>query len=881
MGRGLNRATIRLMRRVVPWSIVVYLSLLAASHLVRLLPTAPEPIPADMQAADVAERLGTGGGAKRVRIAYRTWTPTTSGGDDLPVVVLLHGSPGSGRDFRTLGPALGARYRVLAPDLPGFGASEKKVPDYSIRAHAAYTLELLDRLGIDAVHLVGFSMGGGVALEMVDQAPDRARSLTLLSAIGVQELELLGDYRLNHAVHGFQVACLWLLRELVPHFGFLDDSFFGLPYARNFYDSDQRPLRRILSRLAIPTLILHGTQDFLVPVDAAREHHRLVPQSELVLYDTSHFMIFTDGDRLAEPIVDFIDRVEKGAGVQRSQADAARVAAADRPFDLADLPRATGLTLWVLAIVIAIATLLTEDFACIGAGLLVAQGRIGFLAATLACFVGIVVGDVLLYWAGHGLGRPWLHRAPIKWFVSSRQVEASTEWFQRRGPMVVFLSRFLPGTRVATYFTAGLLRTGFWRFLLYFILAVAIWTPFLVGMASFVGARFLDYFEIFRRWALPALLGLILMVWVVARVVPLFFTWKGRRRIHGWLCRRSQWEFWPLWFFYLPVFGWIAWLALRYRSLTVFTVANPAIPESGFIGESKSDILDGLDREWVAPYERIAGALPADEKIARVRDFVAAQRLVLPIVLKPDAGQRGNGVKIARDWDQIEQYCATARMDFLVQEFVAGREYGVFYVRLPDQPQGRIFSITDKRLPSVTGDGRRTLEELVLADPRAVCLAPLYLEALGGRCSEIPVLDEEVRLTELGTHCRGAVFLDGGRLLTPSLETAIETMSQSYRGFYFGRYDIRVPSREDLQRGRNLKVVELNGVTSEATHIYDPEVSLWRAYRTLFRQWQLAFETGKRNRNRGKTPATVRSLLRDLVHYRWQRRAARREDWLE
>ena len=73
-----------------------------------------------------------------------------------------------------------------------------------------------------------------------------------------------------------------------------------------------------------------------------------------------------------------------------------------------------GVSLLVLVGMIAIAALLTEDFACLGAGLLVAQGRIGFLAATFACFVGIVVGNVLLYWAGRYLGRSWLPRAPLK-----------------------------------------------------------------------------------------------------------------------------------------------------------------------------------------------------------------------------------------------------------------------------------------------------------------------------------------------------------------------------------------------------------------------------------------------------------------------------------
>ncbi len=865
------------MRSFLRWLLTVYLVLLLASHIVRRLPTEPSRLPAEVENLQLASRQGVEAGSPQVSVAYRQWP--LKGAPVEPVdVLLLHGSPGSSRDFVTLGPALGERFRVTAPDFPGFGASQARVPDYSIRAHAAYTLDLMNRRGIEMAHLVGFSMGGGVALEMVRQAPERILSLTLLSAIGVQELELLGNYHLNRAVHGFQLGCLWLLLEGVPHFGWLDDGFFGVPYARNFYDSDQRPLRPVLEELPIPMLILHGEHDFLVPVEAAREHHRIVPQSELVLYDSSHFMIFQGGGDLADPIRDFIDSVEARQATTRAQAEPSRARAAADPFDASVIPEATGITLLVLATLIAIATLLTEDFACIGAGLLVAQGRIGFFAATLACFIGIVVGDVLLYWAGHSLGRPWLNRAPIKWLLTPRQVERSTEWFQRRGPMVVFISRFVPGTRVAAYFTAGLLRTGFWRFLLYFTLAVAIWTPFLVGIASFLGTRILDYFQLFERWALPSIVGLLFLVWVMVKIVPLLFSWRGRRRIRGWLCRRRHWEFWPAWLFYPPVVIWVAWLALRYRSATLFTAANPAMPAGGFIGESKADILDGLAAPQVARYRRLSGSWSADRQISEVRDFLGQQGLELPVVLKPDAGQRGTGVKIAHSWEEVEEYCRLATMDFLVQEFVPGPEYGIFYVRSPAQTDGEVFSITEKRLPSVTGDGDSTLQDLVLADDRAVCLAPLYLERLGPRMTEVPAAGELVPLTELGTHCRGAVFLDGSDLRTPALATAIDEISRGYEGFHFGRYDIRVPSVEALRKGVDLKILELNGVTSEATHIYDRQNSLFTAYKTLFRQWRLAFEIGKQNRILGHPPVPLRELVREALDYRQARNAALREE---
>jgi pimeloyl-ACP methyl ester carboxylesterase len=203
----------------------IYLVLVAASFAVRhTRQTAPSFAPGD-SFAQVPAVEGDRTLARTIRLAYQRAGPVENSPG--PVVVLLHGSPGSKHDFATVVPELARRYRVIVPDLPGFGDSEHEVPDYSFRAHARYVLELLDSLGIEDVHVVGFSMGGGVALSMSDLAPRRVRSITMLSAIGVQELELLGDATLNHALHAAQLAGLWALRELTPHFGWLDDAIRG------------------------------------------------------------------------------------------------------------------------------------------------------------------------------------------------------------------------------------------------------------------------------------------------------------------------------------------------------------------------------------------------------------------------------------------------------------------------------------------------------------------------------------------------------------------------------------------------------------------------------------------------------------------------------
>jgi hypothetical protein len=362
----------------------------------------------------------------------------------------------------------------------------------------------------------------------------------------------------------------------------------------------------------------------------------------------------------------------------------------------------------------------------------------------------------------------------------------------------------------------------------------------------------------------------IVLVYIAAKFIVRLSTYRGRRLLVSKWKRMVRWEFWPPWIFYPPVLVYILWLGLRHRGLTVFTAANPAILAGGFIGESKMEILDNLShaKEHVACARLITSALDIDERIERAQAFMAEYDLSFPVVLKPNAGQRGSGVAVVRSPEEMEDYLRRSAVDTIIQEHVAGLEFGVFYYRHPDQERGRIFSITEKRFPAVTGDGRSTLERLILADERAVAMARFYLSKNESRLWETPDEGERVQLVEIGTHCRGAIFLDGEWVKTNMLEEAIERISRGFAGFYYGRFDIRARSIEDFKEGKNFKIIELNGVTSEATHIYDPRNSLLDAYRVLFKQWRVAFEIGAANRRRGVRPTSARELAKLLIEYR-------------
>ena len=866
----------RIRKRV---ALAAYLVLLAASHAVRGTRPEPEPPPGlSMQEVEGWPKPKHGS----VTIAYREWVTDSTrnlSGDETVTdstrnlsgnlsrsalkgsedpeypILLLHGSPGSGGAFRRLGSELGAERRAIAPDLPGFGGSTTKIPDYSIRAHGAMSLQLLDSLAIGRAHVVGFSLGGGVALEMYQADSARVASITLLSSIGVQEHELLGEYYLNHAIHGLQLFAIWTLRELVPHFGYADDAFLSHSYARNFYDTDQRPLRGILRGYAGPMLIVHGTGDVLVPAAAAEEHHRIVPQSEMVMLEGSHFMTFLEPDRIAPPIEDFLDRVEAGTATVRATADPVRATAAAIPFDPSMLPPITGFAFFLTLLLIVAATFVSEDLTCIGTGLLIARGSLPWTAGVGACLVGLVVGDLLLYAAGRWIGRPVTRVAPLRWMIRPEELERACRWFTERSAALLIGGRFVPGTRLPTYVAAGVVRMppvpfGFW-----IVVAAVLWTPLLVGGTALFGAVAAEQIGAFQQRALPWLIVTALGALVALRVgIPLFSA-AGRRRFLARWGRIRGWEFWPPWLFYLPVLAWGAWLAVKYRSLTVFTAANPAFPDGGLVGESKSEILGAIgDRARVA---RTVAAEAGD-----AAEVVGG----LPVVVKPDVGERGAGVSIVRTGEELQARLAAPQRKLIVQEYVPGEELGVFYYRFPGEERGRIFGITEKLQPVVTGDGRRSLADLVLDDRRLRCQRRVFARNLGAGMDRVPASGEQVVLEERGNHCFGCEFRDGARLETPALAAGIDEVSRSIDGFFFGRYDIRGETMAEIQAGR-FKVIELNGVSSEATNIYDPRGSLRAAYRTLFRQWELAFRIGTANRARGAVPTGTLQVLGRLFHH--------------
>lgn len=335
---------------------------------------------------------------------------------------------------------------------------------------------------------------------------------------------------------------------------------------------------------------------------------------------------------------------------------------------------------------------------------------------------------------------------------------------------------------------------------------------------------------------------------------------RARLRLSARLGRLLHWEFWPSWAVYLPLVPWFIWWSLRYGGLRTCTLANPGIPLGGIVGESKWDILRLVPESAKVPTILIEpGAI--DERVRTIQQGIEHGQWSWPIVLKPDLGERGSGVRLVKSIDQARRYLVLEPRRVLAQVFHPGPyEVGIFYTRMPGSGEnssgaGAIFSITDKQFARVIGDGRSRLRDLVWRHPRFRMQGAGHIGRLGSRADDVPGAGEVVALGMAGNHCRGTMFLDGAGLITPELSAAIDRMAREIKGFYFGRFDVRYRDPAALATGRlgldGVCVLELNGLSSESTNIYDPSTSFWKGQRVLRAQWTRAFEIGASVRRQG------------------------------
>jgi pimeloyl-ACP methyl ester carboxylesterase len=269
------------------------------------------------------------------RVSYRT------AGEGDQVVLLIHGIVGCAEQWDQVVPLLAERYTVVAPDLLGHGQSAKPRGDYSLGAYAASVRDLLVALGHRRATVVGHSLGGGVAMQFAYEYPPFAERLVLVSSGGLGRevhlmlraatlpgsevvLPLIAHERL-HGLGGAVVALLGRLglqagtdlAEMARGYGSLADAGARQAFIhtlRAVLDVGGQRVSatdRLYLAALLPSLIVWGGQDPLIPVEHATVAKRGLPNSRLEIFeDAGHFPQLHDPVRFALTLIDFIESSE-------------------------------------------------------------------------------------------------------------------------------------------------------------------------------------------------------------------------------------------------------------------------------------------------------------------------------------------------------------------------------------------------------------------------------------------------------------------------------------------------------------------------------------------------------------------------------------------
>ncbi|MBV9961698.1 MAG: hypothetical protein JO072_05570 [Parafilimonas sp.] len=226
--------------------------------------------------------------------------------------------------------------------------------------------------------------------------------------------------------------------------------------------------------------------------------------------------------------------------------------------------------------------------------------------------------------------------------------------------------------------------------------------------------------------------------------------------------------------------------------------------------------------------------------------------LKFPVAVKPDVGTKGLLFRKILTEDQLKDYHSLLPFTYVIQEMITlPLELSIFYVRYPDEEKGMITGLIAKEYLYVKGDGISTLKQLIEKHPKAFMIANEQKQKHIERLNEVITENEIYYLNELGNHNRGAKFINLKNEIDEQLQCVVDKINKYSKHFYYGRYDIKTTSLEDLKQGKNISILEFNGVGSEPNHIYDIGLTYIQAINILATHWKYMYEIGRINYKKG------------------------------
>lgn len=324
-----------------------------------------------------------------------------------------------------------------------------------------------------------------------------------------------------------------------------------------------------------------------------------------------------------------------------------------------------------------------------------------------------------------------------------------------------------------------------------------------------------------------------------------------------------HWEYWPSYMFYIPNLPLAIYLAIKAKNPVFFTATNPAIQNSGNGMESKFETLQ-LIPEKFRPLSVLSKPTDSFEDVLTQ---VKNKQISFPLIAKPDIGFRGLLVKRINSENELKNYLQKYPINTIIQEFIDYKnECGIFYHRIPGQKSGSITSITLKKYLTIIGDGISTVSELVLSDQRARIYFDIFTNIHGSDMNNIPGKKEAVVMSVIGNHSKGTQFIDGNKLINKALTNALNQLNNHINGWYYGRIDLKYESFKLIENQEQFKILEINGIISEPTHIYDASKnSYFGAVKSIGEHWKMIYQISKVNHDqKGVKYTNTLDFLREM-----------------
>lgn len=313
----------------------------------------------------------------------------------------------------------------------------------------------------------------------------------------------------------------------------------------------------------------------------------------------------------------------------------------------------------------------------------------------------------------------------------------------------------------------------------------------------------------------------------------------------------SNWELWPFWMrYFLITPKWLTY-CLRSGSFWFFTPSNPTLTFGGFEGEGKHEMYAQLPPGTYPKTTYIKPYITFEE----VKCHIENAGFRYPFIVKPDVGMSGILFRKIEKEEQLKVYHERMPVEYLVQALVDYPiEFSVFYYRFPDQQKGVITGFLQKEPMHVIGNGNLSLLHLIEQHPKAKHRLEELLSWHKERLSWIVPDGQKFYLTLAANLNRGGNFINLHHEIDEALHQVFDNLNGYSKHFYYGRYDLKAASLEDLKAGKNFLILEYNGSGAEPNHVYNSGYSLGAAHAEILRHWEVLYQISKLNKAKGIKP---------------------------